>query len=68
MASNATGLGVVNLQSNLRSNLNALNVEKTTNVSYSMACVETDSLDVMPCCVYDREEEHSVSDLSVKPL
>jgi hypothetical protein len=69
VASNATSLGVVDLESDLRSNLGTLNIEEASPVSicYSLDIYDH-LLDVMCRYVENREEEHSVSDLSMEPL
>jgi len=53
MSSDTTGLRVVDLKGNLRSDLDSLNVEE---------------VDVMSARMQDREEQHSIGDLSVEPL
>lgn len=69
MSGNATSLGVVNLEGNLGTNLGHLNVEETTHVSLAFAVGREVKhiLDVMGRNVQNREEQHSVSDLSVEP-
>ena len=65
----ATSLCVVNLKSDLGSDLHTFNVEKATFVSLCLAMSTVcDLLDVMRCYVEDSEEEHGVSHLSMKPL
>jgi hypothetical protein len=69
MSSNSTSFGVVNLESDLRTDLSALNVEEAGFISpvqhgKSDGCL----LDVMSTCVQDGKEKHGVCDLFVEPL
>jgi hypothetical protein len=68
MARNATSFSVVDLQSDLGTNLNALNVEEASNVNTEyMRGVDRDLLDVMSTSVQYGEEKHGISDLSMEP-
>jgi hypothetical protein len=68
VSSDTSSFSVVNLKSNLRTDLSALNVEEAGNVSCGQTLEnEEDLLDVMSTCVEDREEQHGVSDLLVEP-
>lgn len=69
MSSDTTGLRVVDLKGNLRSDLDSLNVEEAAFVSTFLARENVEVLlDVMSARMQDREEQHSIGDLSVEPL
>jgi hypothetical protein len=68
VSGNTSSFGVVNLESNLRTDLSTLNVEEAGIVSFvRISENEGGLLDVMSTSVEDCEEQHGVCDLLVEP-
>jgi hypothetical protein len=68
MSGNTAGLSVVDLESNLWSDLGNLDIVEAAEVNGCPAlCIVDHLLDVMGCGMSDGEDKHSVCDLSVKP-
>jgi hypothetical protein len=69
VASDATCLSVVNMESKLRSHLGALDVEEAVAISQIQPWnLEHSLLDVMSAGMHNGEEKHRVGDLSMEPL
>lgn len=68
MPSNSASFGVVDLESNLRSNLSTFDIEEADDVSLSILLDGNGILDIMCSCVNNREEEHGICNLSMEPL
>lgn len=68
VSGNSTSLGVVNLECNLRADLDTLDIEEAGTISTIQTTVwEIYSLDVMSASVENGEEQHGIGNLSMEP-